>query len=498
MKIAGLKQIFLKLDAGYGLALSKAGGIIFIFFGLAAILTCLAYQFLAIPYPYSLDYGEAPLVDQAMRLAAGQNIYRADLSSPPYTISNYPPLYVAVLAVSVRLFGAAATFTVGRIISALSAWIASICLAWIVTSATRDRLAGLMAAAAFIAFPFVTFWSPLLRIDMFALALSTTGLCLLVRQPVSRGRFFAGAMLLTAAIFTRPSYALAAPLAAFIWLLSHDWRQAFKLAALVGGVSVFIFLLINSLTYGGFFYNIVTANVNEFGLDRLKYHAQEFLDAALIPVVIGVFSLFLIRRWNPLWLLAAPYLIGASMSAATIGKIGSNVNYFLELCAAISLAIGVAAAWSRSYLKINILRAAFFMGLSIGMGQMTISMLKNNTSMLQERLSSKKELSQLESLVAATPGQILADEFMGMLTLQGRPLAIQPFEVTQLAWAGMWDQTPLIESIDKKEFAAIIIYDQPWAKERWTAEMFDAVKRSYVLSGLIAGNKIYYKAMPII
>ena len=49
---------------------------------------------LALDDPYTLNYGEGPLLDQAVRLARGENIYRADLSAPPYTITNYPPLYV--------------------------------------------------------------------------------------------------------------------------------------------------------------------------------------------------------------------------------------------------------------------------------------------------------------------------------------------------------------------------------------------------------------------
>ena len=80
---------------------------------------------------------------------------------------------------------------------------------------------------------------------------------------------------------------------------------------------------------------------------------------------------------------------------------------------------------------------------------------------------------------------------MGMLTLQSRPLVIQPFEVTQLARAGHWDQTPLLNSIEKKEFASIIIYDRPWSSERWTPEMLEAINRSYRLADIVADNKIY-------
>src|SRR5687768_14877192 len=439
-----MMQTLRKLDASLGLVLDNGAKIMFLTFSVVAIILCLAYQFLAVSYPYSLDYGEAPLVDQAMRLASGQNIYRADISTPPYTISNYPPLYVALVAASVKLFGPSQSFFVGRMISVLCMWASSILLMLIVYAPTRDRFAALSAGLIFPAFPFVLYWSPLLRIDMLALALSLAGLCLLADsfkegQPASPRRLVGVALLLVAAIYTRQSYGLAAPFAAFVWLLARDWRQALRFAALVSGFGAVLFLILNGLTRGGFFFNIVTANVNEFSVDLLEYNWERLRDTTFILLCVGGASLFLIRRWNPLWTLAAPYLIGASLSAATIGKIGSNVNYLLELCAALSLAAGVALAWSRAYLSVYSLRAALLILLALAVGKMIHITLEDYTLDLRERRLAISELSQLEALVAETPGRILADEYMGMLTLQGRPLFIQPFEVTQLAWAGKWD-----------------------------------------------------------
>jgi 4-amino-4-deoxy-L-arabinose transferase-like glycosyltransferase len=489
-----MMQTLRKLDASLGSVLDDGAKIMFLIFSAVALIICLLYQLLAVTYRYSLDYGEAPLVDQAMRLASGQNIYRADISEPPYTISNYPPLFVTLIAVSVKLFGPSPSFVVGRIISILSAWASSVFLVLIVYAPTRDRLAALSAGLVFLAFPFVVYWSPLLRIDMLALALSLAGLCLLVSKPVSTRQLLAVGLLLVAAIYTRQSYGLAAPFAAFVWLLARDGRQALQLALLVGGLGLGIFLLLNGLTRGGFFFNIVTANVNEFSLELLEYSWERFREAALIPLCIGGASLFLIPKWNPLWILAAPYLIGATLSAVTIGKIGSNVNYLLELCAALSLAAGVVIAWSRAHLSVHSLRAALLITLAFGVGKMMHATLQDYTWDLRERRLARAELSQLEAIVAETPGSILADEHMGMLTLQGRPLIIQPFEVTQLAWAGQWDQTPLLESINKKEFAAIIIYDRPWANERWTAEMLEAITQSYTLVDIVAENKVYKAA----
>ena len=486
-----MMQLVRKGDASFGSILDDGAKIMFFMFSGVALVISLSYQLLAVPHRYSLDYGEAPLVDHAMHLASGENIYRNDLSSPPYTISNYPPLYIALLAIGVKLFGAAGSFYFGRIISVLCMWAAGFFLMLIVYGPTRDRVAALSAGLVFLAFPFVVFWSPLLRIDMLALALSLGGLCLLIWRPVSSRGLIYVALLLVAAIYTRQSYGLAAPLAAFVWLLIRDWRQALRLALLVGGLSAVLFLILNSLTHGGFFFNIVTANVNEFKLDLLKYNWDQLRKAAFIPLCIAVFSLILIPRWNPLWALATPYLIGATLSAVTIGKIGSNVNYLLELCAAVGLAAGTAVAWSRTHLSFYSLRAVLFLLLAFGMGRMVRTTLQDFTGDLRERRAAANQLSQLEAFVAETPGPILADEYMGMLTLQGRPLVIQPFEVTQLALAGKWDQNILLDQINNKEFASIILFDRPWLKERWTPEMLAAINKSYRLSEIVADNKIY-------
>src|SRR5215216_3957929 len=59
----------------------------------------------ALAFPYPLNYGEGPLLDQVSRLADLRNIYPADIADPPYAVSNYPPLFVGLQAPFVRLFG---------------------------------------------------------------------------------------------------------------------------------------------------------------------------------------------------------------------------------------------------------------------------------------------------------------------------------------------------------------------------------------------------------
>ncbi|MGD1995122.1 MAG: glycosyltransferase family 39 protein, partial [Anaerolineae bacterium] len=264
-----------------------------------AVLTFLLHSLIALFHRYPLDYGESPLVDQAVRLAAGQNIYRPDLSSPPYTISNYPPLYPLSMVPFVKLFGP--NFWAGRAISLLSTLAAAAFLALIVYAHSQDRLAAAVTGLLLLAIPYVVHWSSFARVDMLALALGTAGLYVVTRWPTTWRGLIVSALLLVAAIYTRQSYGLAAPLAAFVWLLTQDWRQALKLAGLVGGIGLILFLVLNALTQGGFFFNIVTANVNEFDIETLKRFWRDLRETVYILLIVGGVSLFLAPRRVKIW-----------------------------------------------------------------------------------------------------------------------------------------------------------------------------------------------------
>lgn len=455
-----------------------------------AVVFFVLHVLMAVLHRYPLDYGEAPLVDQAMRLAGGQNIYRPDISSPPYVISNYPPLYVLLLVPLVKLFGP--SLVAGRLVSVLCTVVAATFLALIVYAQAQDRLGAVVAGMIFLAFPYVVGWSKLARIDMLALALSIAGLYVVARWPTTRRGLVVSALLLVAAIYTRQSYALAAPLAAFVWLWTLDRRRAIGLVALVGALSLVLFIVLNLLTQGGFFFNIVTANVNQFDTESLGRWLDGLLETSPILLVLGGAFLFLAPRRVKSWPLMVLYLIGAFLSALTIGKIGSNMNYFLELSAALSLVAGTLVAWSRER---PWLRAALLILLALQTGLLMQSTLNWPVENLKGRIKQPaKDFKELDWVVESADGPVLADEFMGIMTLQNRPLYIQPFEVTQLANAGVWDQAPLLESIRRQEFPAILIHHfmrYPVYLERWTPEMLLAITENYAPVDFRAETIVY-------
>jgi 4-amino-4-deoxy-L-arabinose transferase-like glycosyltransferase len=396
--------------------------IILWFFLPAAVIIFLLSGLVSISFPYSLDYGEAPLIDQAMRLAAGENIYRPDIDTPPYTIANYPPGYL--IALVPFLDWSESPFVMGRAISLLATLLSGAFIGLTVFSLGADRLSALTAGIFFLASPYVVQWSGLARIDSLALAFATGALFVLARWPQKRWAWLVAGFSLVAAAYTRQSYALAAPLAALVWLWTQNKRRTIELFLLVAGLGVVLFVLINMLTGGGFYYNIVTANVNEFGWDRLTNQLSRLWGDYWIILLLGGLFLGLGWRSQKSWLLVAPFLVGASISALTIGKIGSNVNYFLELAAALAMVAGIVMIWSRPYPWRN---AAIILLLSIQFGILLGSSMANNVDWIlatHQRDFPALQLLEQEVIKMSTP--VLADEDMGLLTMNGQRLYCNP------------------------------------------------------------------------
>jgi len=442
-----------------------------------------------IAFPYPMDYGEGPLLAQTRALGHRENIYRADLTSPPYTISNYPPLYPLVLSPVARLVGPA--FWYGRLLSWLSIAAAATLIALIVHALTGDRLAAVIGGLTLLAFPPASYWAGLYRVDAFALALSLSGLYLCVRRPDARWTVPLAALLLTAAIFTRQSYGLAAPLAAAAWLLAGGrGRRALALLALVAALGGALFGGLEWLTRGGFSFNIVTANLNAYQAGSLERYLADVW--ALMPIALTAAGLFLLVAGAlrvPSWRLVGPYLIGAALSGLTIGKVGSNVNYLLELGAAVALALGALLAWLGPRRAVT---TAVSLLLALDVALMVLA--SPYRAVTHARLGQLADARRLEGLVGEAGGIVLADEDMGLLARAGLPIFFQPFEMTQLARAGRWDQRPLLGDIERQAFAAILIYaipEVPLHRDRWTDEMLQAIERRYVVSERVGQTLVF-------
>lgn len=458
-------------------------------------------------FPYDLTYGEAQIADQARRLVTGGPVYRPDLNEPPYVIDVYPPVYPLAVALVGALTGLPFIHA-GRLVSLLAALWCALAIGAIAWRATGQRRAGAVAVLLFLGNPWVLIWTPLARIDLLGLAFSLTGLWLTYTRWRSWRGLAVAAGCLVMAGYTRQSYLLAAPLTAVVWL----WRQERPRCG--GFIGLFLsgyfvpFTLLNWFTRGGFFGNTVTVSlVNPFEVSRAIQIVGTSIAHMSAAAALALLLLAALMRRDPgdgtfiagepdrdfILYLLGPYIIGALIASLTAGKVGSGMNYTLEIIAALALSAGMAITWLP---RRRILRPSSVLILVIA--QILVYAFTSWRLFPLSSASRWRDLSQYDSLYqrvtsAAPRGPVLADEFLGMVVLAGQPVYFQPFDYRQLYLAGRWDPAPLVADIESQAFPLIVIYAPgTWlAEERWAAPIREAISRCYQPTDRLGGNVLY-------
>lgn len=446
----------------------------------------------ALAFPFPLDYGEGPVLDQTLRLVHFENIYRNSFASPPYTVSNYPPLFQLIQVPLAWIVGPA--FWYGRLISILSAVSAAGLIGLILNTLTGDRLAAAIGGLTLLAFPYLLQGSVLNRVDALALALSLGGLYVTVRWPSHRQGLWVAGLLFTATAFTNPRYALAAPLTAFVWLWHQEHRrQAFRLVAIGTGSCLGLFLSLNLITQGGFYLNTVLANLTTFSwYTVIGSLLNLYLNAGYL--VIGCLIFIIIERLGETtrsWPLVMPYCVGAAFMTLTVGMANSSVNDLFEAVAALCLATGAFIAWAgESYW----LKALLVFVLAVQINVLIDWSRQDHIPALMNKIADYRDVEQLAEYVHEAGGPILADEYMGLIPLAGRRLYFQPFEYRQLQAAGLWSEAALVASIQREEFSVILLYEpRDWSaiSTRWTEGVRKAIYAHYRLEDALAQTFVY-------
>lgn len=461
--------------------------------GAVAVLFFLVHELRAVAFPFPLDYGEGPLLEQARRLAAGDAIYRPTLTDYPFTIANYPPVYPLLLALVGKVAGF--TYPAARVVSFLGAGASAWLVAAIVRQVTGEARAGMCAAALFLANPYVVFWATLARIDLVALPLSLGAVLVVLQTPRSTRRVALALGLAALAAMTRQSHLLAAPAAIVVGLLvERRWRALGLVAAAAVALAAAV-LALNAWTHGGFLLHTVTANRNRYSWPLLEYFLGDLACTSGVLLALGLASAFALRglpRTTRAILLT--YLVATALSALTIGKVGSHVNYFLEIVASSAifggLALSRALASSRPW-AVAATATVAVAAIAVGLG---FSLLRPQN--MEAKLRQRADFDALAAKLRAEPGPVLADETMGVLVMTGHPIELQPFEFTQLARQGQWDDSRVVGDIRRGRFGLILINDGPetpesWTKERWTAGMLAAVHARYAPDGALGGATLY-------
>jgi hypothetical protein len=333
----------LRLAAGAGTFLLIAG---LLYFAWAEVRCARA----VLAYPFGVDYGEGIVWQQAL-LIPGPRMY-GSIDHLPFIVFHYPPVY-HLASRAVMAFGVD-PLAAGRIVSLAATAVIAISIAWLVAA----ELAGRVGRSAVLIGALTGALLPLslgpvetsfdqMRVDMLAVALAFVGVAFVVRSERQPAWLALAMPAFVLSIYTRQTE-LAAPASALLVLLLV--RPRATILAGIGGAVLGLCALawLEWVTAGGFLRHVITYNINTWTfallLTRLRFQASYAVLLAL--AVIGLAVLWLRRRDETLprgaeasrYTIVLPIitvwlLLSLIMMVATVGKNGSDVNYFISRCA---------------------------------------------------------------------------------------------------------------------------------------------------------------------
>lgn len=386
-------------------------------------------------------------------------------------------------------------------ISVVSTVAVCIAAAGCVRAATGDSRAAWIGALMAAASPIVYFWGALLRVDMLASALGLIGLWAATR---ARGwRVLWSLPFLLAALYTRQSSIEASlAIAVGLWLGSRadetNRRSGIPQALAFAGVWVLgagaILALIQFQTGGEFWRHTVVYTRTQFYPERILSAAEWILPSHALMLLIALLALP--RAFSePRRRMLAVFFAASFLTSLLAGKVGSDLNYFLNLVAASACLCGCFAA---DLLKAA--RSARAQAVWALVAFMLIPAMLAQSGLLEgdrgfsftPRAEDYQAGSRIVETLGGVNGPILSED-EGFCLLAGHDVVYNPFIMSELAREGIWDESPFVHAIEDQVFDIIMLRfdvddpghdDRPGAGghagwDRFTPRMERAISENY-------------------
>jgi len=459
----------------------------------------------AIGFPYELDYGEG-IVWQQMRLMFTERAY-GPIDGFPAIVFHYPPVYhaaVQALATASGLDELAAGRSVslaGIVVAAGLGGAMVFRLLRLEESRAAAAIGALVAATVMLANWPVLFWTPVMRVDMLALALGFGGAycCILALE---RPRMaYAAAAAFVLAVYTKHSM-IAAPAGCFAALLLL--RRAVAARGIVTSIVLGLIglLALGWVTGGGFFRHLFLYNINRFELQQLRPLWDLFVTHSLYMIVAGLALRSRLhgllsgirhpRRLQALrerveadprqgiFLVLVGYFAATLLMLPLMAKSGSNVNYLIEFICVVALFVGIAAGDAA---KLVLGRGSAPNARAV----LVFAALAAQVLVLPtdrfERLPRPDEavLAQLSDRIAKAEKPVISDD-MVLLIKAGHEVVWEAAIFAELASTRHIDERRFIARIDRKDFAFFITFRERGEvtfDSRYNPAVADAIDRAY-------------------
>ncbi len=300
-------------------------------------------------YPFDVGHYEAGIWAPSYLSDHGVNPYKMELSTnPPYSMAPYGIGYYELVGWGLRFFGF--QFWFARIISVICVLICSICIAKLTLHFTGCKKKAMLGIFLFLSqFP-IQAWIGMQRPDLLSLSCSLLGITIALTMNCAGKHLKILLLLLILAFFlgtailTRQTSFLPVGVVAGWYFLNRQYsRLIIFIISIVSFLSI-VLIGLNKTSDGGYFWQqwLMPSTVEK----TFEIGLRHFIDFVKSPVTIGILFLWVLiwgskknqNKYMPYTILLLAYLIvSVLLASVTASRIGSNINYYLELTAVVAM-----------------------------------------------------------------------------------------------------------------------------------------------------------------
>jgi len=418
-------------------------------------------------YPVWLDESEGYMLNSAVQFLEGGILY-SDVNLPGSLPNPYPPLFTVFSAFLMLLRGKG--LLAGRLLSLFASLLCGFLLFRIMRLLRVGFVRALVFSLLFYTSRFIFLWSPLFRVDMLALFFSLCGIYFVLWRG---GGLVSSVFFFVLAFYTKQSF-IAAPLAVFLYCLLHNRRLGLKFFLIFLFSCMAVFILINQMTSGQFFLNIVSYNLNRFSWEV----ALLWLSFSLLlhlPLVLGSIS-GLVRGGVSV---VSFYLILSLLSSFSVGKYGAYFNYFIEPFAVMIVVSSLGFANKGFQQVLLVVSCILFFSVSASLDYVV--------DMSDARVTG---FDNLAGVMRGVGGDVLSEDPQLAISA-GKKVAFHPQWFSELESAGLWNSSGITRACRNHEFSLVVLLEGDSKFKRFP-ELLKCVHSVYNKTSLVDVSGVKY------
>lgn len=328
-----------------------------------AILAYVGYLVIYVVYaadlfrwPFDYDQGEGFELYDAVLYSQGEWPYR-DNAVYPFYASNYPPLFHLLIVPLLSIFGP--RLIAGRLVS----FTATLVTGGVIFAVVRRKVAcpepfdcaqdklrwmggwfiPLVSGLAFLASNYVYQVGPLCRMHMTMVMFETLAIAFIAEFEHPRHgkrNLILGLLMLLCAGYTK-QMAVFTVVAAISYVFLRDVKKGIAAGVMLTAVVGAIFWLLNVVTGGQWWVNIIQANVNEFDYRQTVFLFGQWFRLHTVFILLAAGYLVYELFWDRLSAYSLWFFFSLGAGALS-GKWGAGFGYFTTAIAAACLTSGLA------------------------------------------------------------------------------------------------------------------------------------------------------------